>query len=338
MKIHFILVSMILLSVLTLSAKPMMVRLEGGSMNAWDPEYGYYDSVNQVEVPSFDMAVYEVTVGDFTKFVEKTKYKTTAELVGYCFGYSDGTWEYTEGMNWQNPGYEQNEDYPVACLSWYDAISYCNWLSKQDKLKPVYKINANKPDPNNTNVEDTQKWTVTANWKANGYRLPTVAEWEYAARNGGQDITRFWDGIDLAYDLDTAPANISDESINGYSDEDYEDYEEYDYGLGDYYTYDDGYVYAAPVGSYQPDDLGLMDIAGNITEWCWNWESDDYFTGAYSNDLHGPDSGVYRNRRGPDWTSGEDELDIPLARSVNTDYPAYQYFGMRLAKNPGKSK
>jgi formylglycine-generating enzyme required for sulfatase activity len=76
----------------------------------------------------------------------------------------------------------------VETVSWYDCVEYCNKRSRKEGLRPYYNIDRNKKDPNNTNKDDVVKWTATINARANGYRLPTEMEWEYAA--GGGAITK----------------------------------------------------------------------------------------------------------------------------------------------------
>ncbi len=329
---QIILLALLLLALGTLFAAKDFVLVKGGTMGIFTPDYEDYNSDEPVSVASFRMAKHEVTVGEFKQFVEKTKYQTTAEIVGKSFGLLDAVWEYNEGMNWMNPGYEQTDSYPVACLSWNDAISYCNWRSQKDGLKPVYNIDKMNPDPANLNEIDTQNWTVTWNKKANGYRLPTVAEWEFAGRNRGGFQRYAWGNSVESYNYaENIPlANIADESYNAY----YADLDEYTW----IYTedYEDGFAFASPVGTYPADDLGIYDLGGNISEWCWNWENDDYYTAAYSNDLYGPSEGLYRSRRGPNWNSYDDELFVTNTISVNTDYPSFQYFGMRLVRNGKK--
>ncbi|MCB1048939.1 MAG: SUMF1/EgtB/PvdO family nonheme iron enzyme, partial [Calditrichaeota bacterium] len=123
---------------------------------------------------------------------------------------------------------------PVINISWFDAVAYCNWLSEQAELKPVYTIKGEK---------------VTANWQANGYRLPTEAEWEYAAREGGKEV-RFGNGKDNA---DPKEINFNGSESHEYS------------VVGDFRAK------TTPVGSFPPNALGLYDVSGNVYEWCWDW-------------------------------------------------------------------
>ena len=102
--------------------------------------------------------MHEVTVGQFKKFIEATNYMTTAELDGDSFVLKDGRWSDVEGHSWRNPGYAQDDDHPVTCISGHDAIAFCQWLSKKEGRK---------------------------------YRLPTEVQWEYACR-AGTDTLFFW--------------------------------------------------------------------------------------------------------------------------------------------------
>ncbi len=98
-------------------------------------------------------------------------------------------------------------------VSWYDAVEYCNFLSLMHGLEPVYDIDKTRKDPNNEEEYDYIKWIVTPNWSANGYRLPTEAEWEYAAREGGKKV-RFGNGQNI---LRATEANFDTTSKEPYS-------------------------------------------------------------------------------------------------------------------------
>ena len=154
-------------------------------------------------------------------------------------------------------GWGRNQ-HPVINVSWYDAVEYCNWLSEQHNLQPVYTISGNK---------------VTANWNADGYRLPTEAEWDYAARSrGGKDK---WAGT-------SSESNLAS----------YANY----YETGD--KDKDGYENTAPVGSFSANALGLHDMSGNVWEWCWDWYDSNYYGQSTKQNPIGPDTGFYRVLRG----------------------------------------
>ncbi len=127
----------------------------------------------------------EVTIGQFKKFVAATSFVTEAEQYG--FGDSAGktidekVTPEQKKRTWQTPGYAVNDDSPVTQVTWNDAVSFCNWLSDQEKLKPCYR-------------KDADNWILLV--AAGGYRLPTEAEWEYACRAG--TTTQFWFGDDVA--------------------------------------------------------------------------------------------------------------------------------------------
>ena len=185
---------------------------------------------------------------------------------------------------------EVQERRPVDCVSWYDAIVYCNLLSIKEGLTPCYTIKSSTDpaawgtSPTSTGAEDYDDWeSVTCNFDANGYRLPTEAEWEYAARGGQAGIT------DGSWDNTYSGSNTLDD-VAWYRDN------------SDRKTHE--------VGKKQANALGLYDMSGNVWEWCWDWygSSSGYPSG--TEDPAGPDAGGYRVRRGGDWYSNASSCTV----------------------------
>jgi len=176
---------------------------------------------------NFALGQYAVTRGEFAVFVSETGY----EPGGRCLSTT------TDGQvvvgSWRNPGFAQTDTHPVVCVTFWDAQRYVRWLS----LKT-----------------------------GKSYRLPTEAEWEYAAR-AGTTTARFWgDRGDLACDF----ANVADltaaEELNFETDEQH------------VFQCRDHYVYTAPVGSFRPNAFGLSDMLGNVWQWvedCFHESYDD---------------------------------------------------------------
>jgi formylglycine-generating enzyme required for sulfatase activity len=140
---------------------PEMVWIPAGTFRMGGSGNDDEKPVHEVSVGRFAMGVYEVTVGEFRQFVSAAGYKTDAEKKGSCWSYKDG-WKGVKGVNWRNPGFSQNNNHPVVCVSWNDVTAYAKWLSGQTGKK---------------------------------YRLPTEAEWEYSARAG--TTTKYWWGNDI---------------------------------------------------------------------------------------------------------------------------------------------
>ena len=203
--------------------------------------------------------------------------------------YSYGT---SNGYTFENVGAAKAANQPVQTVSWYDCVKWSNARSQQAGLTPVYYTDAGL-----TRIyKAANVLSPYVNWAANGYRLPTEAEWEKAAR-GGLSGQRFpW-----------GPENtLSESQANYYSEPD--NYT-YDFGPGGYNTNGlaEGSPYTSPVGSFAPNGYGLYDMAGNLLEWCWDWYAPPPYPAgsAYlgGTDPLGPASSPYNTRvlRGGDW-------------------------------------
>jgi formylglycine-generating enzyme required for sulfatase activity len=208
------------------------------------------------------------------------------------------------GYNFVNAGLGKAANQPVQAVDWFDCVKWCNARSQSEGLAPVYFTDAGLTQVF-TNGDDAPETAVYANWSANGYRLPTEAEWEKAAR-GGLSGQRFPWG-------DT----ISESQANYYSTNFFiyglgsTNFFIYDLGPNGYNTNFDtgGYPYTSPAGSFAPNGYGLNDMAGNVMEWCWDW----YAPPAYpvgspylgGTDPHGPvltpGPGSLRVWRGGGW-------------------------------------
>ena len=199
---------------------------------------------------------------------------------------------------------------PVINVDLYDAIEYCNWRSGQEGLQAVYSIDKNSKDSNNSSY-DNKRWLVTTSRSANGYRLPTEAEWEYAARQGGQKV-RFGNGKDIAN-----PQEINFKASSEYRKA---------YSIAGEYRQK-----TLPVGSFSPNTLDLFDMSGNVYEWCGDWYGT--YPSSASNDPQGATGGSYRVGRGGSW--GNDPAYVRVANRVlfTPDVRSYG-LGFRLARTP----
>jgi formylglycine-generating enzyme required for sulfatase activity len=195
-----------------------------------EPQRGNDELQHQVTLSAFYMGKYQVTQAEY------------------------------EAVMGTNPSYFIGSNFPVECVSWYDAVEFCNKLSQREGLTPSYSGSGS---------------STTCNWNANGYRLPTEAEWEYACRAG--TTTPFSIGDNIT----TSQANY-----NG----------NYPYNNNAKGIYRET---TTPVGSFASNPWGLFDMHGNVWEYCWDLYG-SYSSGAQT-DPHGPVSGSVRVVRGGSW-------------------------------------
>ena len=265
--------------------EPKMVLVSGGCYQMGSPasEEGRDGDERQHRVCVDDVyaATTETTISEFKAFVAATRYRTEAERnVGADGCYSeknDSEWGYVKGRSWRDPGFKQGDEEPVVCVSWNDAMAYAKWL-QEDTGKP--------------------------------YRLPTEAEWEYAAR-GNTSGARYW-GENASQTCSNA--NVGDATAKQ------------TYSGWTTHSCDDGVLYTAKVGGYSANAYGLYDVLGNVWEWtCSDW--DEGYGGAEKVCSDG--SNDRRSLRGGSW--GDRPAGV---RSANRDRNTADYrvdiWGFRL--------
>ena len=190
----------------------------------------------------------------------------TVTVSGFRMGKYEITQKQYQTVIGSNPSLFTNcDDCPVERVSWFDAVAFCNALSDREGRQKVYTINGAD---------------VNMNLSANGYRLPTEAEWEYAAGGGSSNRTRFGNGKDIA--------NPTEMNFYGLAD-----------GKASYSVVGEFRAKTIKVGSFAPNALGLYDMSGNVWEWCSDWYG-TYSSGAQTNPT-GPTTGSYRVLRGGSW-------------------------------------
>jgi len=232
-----------------------MIRIEGGTFVMGSP-------ANEQGRTTSEGPQHQVTVGSFyiAKFpVTQAEYQ---EITG------------------TNPSHYKGPSLPVEQVNWFDAVLYCNRRSEKEGLTPAYSVNGN---------------SVTWNHGANGYRLPTEAEWEYACRAGTQ--TPYYNGTSA----DEAGWHIGNSSARTHA-----------------------------VGEKQCNAWGLYDMHGNVLEWCWDWLG-NYSTEA-NNNPSGPDSGTSRVYRGGCWSFQGNQIRSAYRFGNNPNMRSF-LIGFRVARS-----
>ncbi len=241
------------------------------------------ERLHKVCIDSFQLGKNEVTVGEFKQFVHATAYRTQAEKnvnEKGCYAYrpNEKKWAWRAGSNWKAAA--RSDQQPVVCISWYDAHRYISWLNKNS---------------------------------AGGYRLPTEAEWEYAARAGTQ-TAYFWgdkeDSSACRY------ANVADKVHN----------------WGKYFFCDDHAQLRNVVGSYLANAYGLYDMSGNV----WEWTCSQYAENYAGREVRCLSKSIASDTdelvlRGGSFDSEPSRLRLAY-RSKNIPWVRFDYVGFRLAR------
>lgn len=219
---------------------------------------------------------------------------------------------------------------PVQNVNWYHAIAFCNKLSTAEGLTPVYEVEgisdwADLLFGSIPTGSTAANWdAATADWNADGYRLPTEMEWMWVAMGADLDSQdgAMQDGANVTgYNKDFAgydgTNNIGDYAVYGYSDD----------------PKNDGQTTTErtnPVGSKTPNELGLYDMSGNVYEWCWDWYETPYPAGERT-DYRGASSGSYRAVHGGGWKFDASECTVSL-RSLGTPFNYSINYGFRVVR------
>jgi formylglycine-generating enzyme len=263
---------------------PELVVIPAGSfdMGSPDSEAGRAKDegpAHRVKVATFALGKTEITRGQFAEFVKKTKYSTGEK----CWTHEGGKFEERSG-DWHKPGFAQDDKHPVTCINWNDAKAYTEWLSRKTGKQ---------------------------------YRLPTEAEWEYAAR-GNTGTARYWgSNPDDACEY----ANVADKTAQAQI-----------HGASSWSVHKciDSFAYTAPVGSFKPNAFGLKDVLGNVLEWTEDSYHDNY-VGAPTDGSAWQGDGPKRVLRGGSWNNSPRNVRAAI-RDSNKPALRFSIFGFRVAR------
>ena len=283
-----------------------MVGLDGGrfSMGFEDGEADERP-VHEVELSPFFLDRTEVTNAAFRAFVDATHHLTRAERDGGCWAFlkGDTDFQFVRRADWRRPegpssSIDDRMQHPVVCVGWEDAAAFAAWAGK---------------------------------------RLPTEAEWEFAARSAGGPHVRAFDGVGHAsHDPSAMPVRPAHAGGAHQHDPTGESIVSANVWQGTWpatNTEEDGYLYTAPVGRFAPDGAGLQDMIGNVWEWTADWYAADYYDRSPRQNPRGPQTGSTRVARGGSWFCSRGYCGAYTSHFRGSSPPdqAFNNVGFRLA-------
>jgi len=252
------------------------------------------------EGSSNERPVHNVNVSGF--YMEK--YEVTKALWDDTYN-----WAVLHGYTFDNPGSGRAANHPVHSVNWFDVVKWCNARSEKEGLTPAYYTSAEQ-----TNIYRTGQLALvngSVNWNA-GYRLPTEAEWEKAARGGAAGLRYPWGNA-----ISFSQANYADNPSFASGPE----------------------PHTSPVGYFVMNGYGLHDVIGNVWEWCWDWHDNSWYSraDATQTDTRGPSVPTgERAVRGGAWYTCPGGIGCfrCASRAGDTPYDSYYGIGFRCVRMP----